>query len=372
MKNSISTIMFLTRLTAGRCGGVRSAWLVLETGSGKIPVRVYRKSGRSRARGTILSVGGLSVRGTDDPRIVLLNSAMARAGFTVIAPSYRDIDSFRITGDTLDEVVETVRAVCKRKDLSPSGTLSLIAPSFSGGICLAAAARHEVADRIDAVCTIGTFGNVGRVLRFLMENVEGDEYGRLIVMHNFIHYSVGKRPELQRALELAYLDNGFHREKPELDPYLASISAENRELFQELRHNRDFRTAVWAEAEKKVREEQDIFEVMDVTRHIGNIKARCVFIHGKHDNVIPASESEYLHRELARMGIKSTLAVTPLISHGDTTYRLSMLPDLVALVGAFKDFFRSAESAGRKRMKGDGARRNLHDLEFNLQCSRNE
>lgn len=342
MKYLFDAALFLARVTSGRCGETVCRDIMLETESSVIPAKVYQHPDTKKITGTVISVAGLSVYGIDDPRIVLLNRAIARSGFLVISPLFQEIRTFTITSASIDRLVEASHAVMQRKELCPSGTVSFIAPSFSGGICLAAAAKRENVGRINSVCTIGTFSNVRNVLRYLMESPESDEYGRLIVLKNFIHYALGMCPELERALELAYLDNGYQREIGELDSWLTVMSPLNRRLFFKLMDDIEFRTAVWEDIENKMRYELDIFEQLDVVSLAGTISGHCVFIHGERDDVIPPSESVMMHEAVLRAGGESTLAVTPLISHGDTRYTITMLPKLLKLISAFGNFFRSA------------------------------
>lgn len=344
MRHVINAVMFIARLISGRCGKTVSHNIMLGVAGGIIPAIVYLPANAVKIRGTVISIAGLSVHGTDDPRIILLNRAVALSGFAVVSPVIQEINSFKITAESIDHIADIALAVIQQKSLCPSGTVSFIAPSFSGGICLAAAAKRAIARRINAVCTIGTFSDVRKVLRYLMESRESDEYGRLIILKNFVHYAVGVRPELERALELAYLDNGYQREVRELDSWLIRMSSENRRLFLKLRDDREFRIAIWEKAEAVMRHELNIFEEMDIAGYAADISGHCVLIHGECDNVIPPAESAMMHEALLRAGGKSTLAVTPLVTHGDTKYTVSMLPKLVTLISAFGAFFKSASS----------------------------
>lgn len=344
MRRFFQAACFMGRLASGGCGEVLVFDTLLDGEALTLQARVFRPREGKPVRGTILSVIGLSVHGNDDARMDLLNRAMARAGFIVVSPSYDDIISFRISSETIDHVVESVRIIVRTVDLSPYGSLSIIAPSFSGGICLSAAARSEISPWIKAVCTIGGFSNVREVLHFLMGEPESDDYGRMIILKNFIHYHPLGNSELAGACETAYLDNGFSREVPELPAYLAKISRENRDVFMKLQQDSVFRMDFWSVIEKKLRRESDLFDKFHVFDYLDSLACNTILIHGEKDNVIPSSESVNLHREILKRGRSSFLAVTPLISHGDTSYRLSMLPELLRLVNVFNRFFKCAES----------------------------
>ncbi|MCE9596587.1 MAG: hypothetical protein K8S54_01335 [Spirochaetia bacterium] len=79
----------------------------------------------------------------------------------------------------------------------------------------------------------------------LIGRPDTDEYGRLILLRNFISLSIGKRPQVERALELAVLDNYFKNKSAAFPEFESSMRPRERTLLRRLREDTQFRLYHW-------------------------------------------------------------------------------------------------------------------------------
>ncbi len=299
---------------------------------------------RKPHKGIILTINGLAPLGNRDPRFERLNKAMAGAGYRVISPFMQDLCDFRIGVQNIRQIRTLIEAVQNDAELCPSGRLSIFAPSFAGTISLIAAADPAVHDRIDAICALGSFASAPNVIEKLFVDTDVDEYGRLILLYNYLYLSLGRNPELERALQLAIQDSYFHYNEPALPAHLATMSPENLRLFDSIRSNEAVRRFHWNVIEKRGKQKGHSPDAISAAQAsvIQNLKASVALIHGQDDRVVPASESRTLHRLLKNAGKESRLTITPLISHGDQTSPLKSLHHIPGLLAGFGFFFKKA------------------------------
>ena len=195
--------------------------IVLPIGDDFLNAVVYQKP-ENYPRGTILAIHGMSVTGNRDPRLVNVCKALAACGYMVISPLYPDIQEFLIKEKTVYTIAKTIENITRNPALCPIGKISIFSASFSAGMSIIAATQPETRELVKAICAIGTYSNVETSVEFLLRRQDNDEYGRLIVLRNFIHYSIGPSADLSEALRVAILDNGHCREEPELPALLST------------------------------------------------------------------------------------------------------------------------------------------------------
>ncbi len=341
MMNFIRAARFILHSQLGASPRVAEDTVELASGGERFPALVYRPA-EGRTRGTILVVAGMSVHGHRDARLTAIGRAFSSVGFVTVLPCFRDIEEFRITVMTIDTIASAIRAVAGDPLLSPHGRVSLFSPSFSAAMCIIAAARPDTSKLTTAVCSVGTFGNVDTVIRFLLERQDADEYGRMIVLRNFLHLSLGSNAGVEKALEICYLDNGFHRPEPELPAYLEGLPAADREVFTRLRNEPSFRLGHWERILNAGGEMRTLVDELSVVKRLASLRTPVALIHGADDSVIPPSESVMIFQELRRLGVPCRLVLTPLITHGDTAIGITALPELFRLARVFAFFLRNA------------------------------
>ncbi|MCC5813894.1 MAG: transcriptional regulator [Leptospira sp.] len=309
--------------------------------NGSLIADIYRPLGRSK--GLILTINGLAPLGNRDPRFILVNKSLCNLGFTVISTFYDEICDFKISLRNIEDIKDSISYITGDKNVSPQGKLSIFAPSFSGSLSLIAASDLEIANNLNTICTIGAYGNVETIIQNLFSNQELDEYGRMILLLNFLPISIGKNDSLFTALKLAIIDNYFKYKDNLLEPHYLQMSKENRDLFDQLKMDRNFRIKHWNIILKKGGENRILLTKLSVTNYLDTLSLPILFIHGEKDDVVPANESIMLYNHLSSRGLDCKLCVTNLISHGDTGFSLKILLELPKLVNSFSFFFKHTE-----------------------------
>lgn len=305
----------------------------------EVSALVFYPRKRSGRRGTILVIHGMSPMGNDDPRLTAVCSAFARCGYIAVSPLFPDIAAFTISAESVSRIAKTLCAVAANASLCPSGALSLFAPSFSAALSIIASSGEDTAGLVRAICSVGAFSSVRRVIHDLLTREDFDEYGRLIILQNFICHAPGFDMRASEVLREAALDNGLGREAPRHPVLLAGLEGPLRHRTSRLLHDADYRLSQWQAIESRSGEVRALMERLSVVDRIEGLKAGVALIHGSRDNVIPPGESIALQRRLGELGVASKLCITPLISHGDARGGLSPVRAW-DLLSAFAFFFR--------------------------------
>ena len=299
-----------------------------------------------RCKGTIAVVHGMSPKGIDDPRIVVLSQALSQAGYRVVVPEIHAIKALQIDARQVQCLAEVLHAIACTPALSPSGKISVLAPSFSGGLSIAAAARPELREQVTAICAIGAFTHVDSVMNYLLTNQNADQYGMYIVLKKILPLVSTHTAVLEKALDAAIADNlgadetQLNAQAASLQSYLATLTDHDRQAVQQILDNADYRLQLFELSRKAMAEE---IRQLDIASQIDDLHARVFLLHGQEDKVIPSSQSRLLHRKLKQHRKDVNLVISPFISHGDTRFSLMRLYDVVRLVNGFAFFLQAME-----------------------------
>jgi acetyl esterase/lipase len=305
-----------------------------ELGADRIPADIYRAAG-GRSRGTILSVHGMTLLGYRDPRIVKLCTVLSLSGHTIVNPHYAEIADLRVDLTSVDRVVDTIRAVTADPDLCPpSGRMGVLAHSFSAGLALSGMTRPEAEERVSVICTIGGAYNFDTALEAVLGRQDENHYPRRVLLWNFLHHSIGRRPGVERALRTALEDNGYKRQVPHLPQVLATLDPEDRELFLGLQN--DPRVRLY-HLERFRPMMEPMARAMDL---LEEVRLPVILVHGLHDTVVPASQARELYDRLRRRGVPVRLDISPILDHNRRYLGLRMLAPAKRIVQTFAQFFR--------------------------------
>jgi pimeloyl-ACP methyl ester carboxylesterase len=315
--------------------------IVLPLEGDSLDAVVYQKV-KSSSRGTILAIHGMTVKRNRDPRFVNVCESLAHCGYVVVSPLYPDIEGFLIKEETVHVIAKTIKCLTQNPDICHSGKISIFSASFSAGISIVAAAQPETRELVRAICAIGTYSNVETSVEFLLGGQDNDEYGRLIILRNFIHHSIEPSDDLSEALRVAILDNGHCRENQELPALLSTMPDGVRRMFIRLQREAAYRWYHWERICSPSNSVSGMLKRLSAVSTIDSLRAAVALVHGADDRVIPPSESVLLHRRLRACNKKSRLSLTMAISHGDATLTARMIPGLLDLTGTFAFFFRHA------------------------------
>lgn len=299
---------------------------------------VYEPPGS--VRGVIVCVHGISPFANEDPRLVVFARAIAAVGFRVIAPRFPSIAALQILPQQPAELVAVVEDVCQDPSLAPRGRVALLGVSLSGSFSLLAAADPRIADRVSAVCSIGGYTDLPRVIAWLLLTPGADPYGGWLVLANGLEALGGPHAALAAPVREGAVAL-FHRQPIVWEQIAASLvdagtltSTQTSQLLDWVEPGPG-RRAAWEVLRPVV---QERYAALDPARALQGLRAPVTLLHGRDDNVIPAVESVALARVGRAAGWNVRLEVTPLLSHGDAQRGIAWL-GIPGLVGALGGFF---------------------------------
>ncbi len=312
----------------------------------EIPAILYLPEGKSN--GTILAVNGLAYMGNRDPRFAAVCQSAAAVGYTVISPFLEEVTEFRIVKETIGRIKEMILSVSSNPEYCPDQKLAYLAPSFSGSMGLIAASDPIVGQRISSILTIGAYCDVETTLDYVMSSEDGDEYGRMILLYNFLKYALPlENGELESALKACVMDGSFSRDSLQLPEVMERIRPENKEIFQKLREDKTYRSAIWKQILSNAGKERSFLQDLQVKDKLHLLNCPISIVHGIGDNVVPSQEAVLMKNSLPER--TSKLVLTPLISHGDVGISLSQIPAIYDLIQGFAFFFKNASESEPQR-----------------------
>ncbi len=308
--------------------------------------RVYLPRGHPHQ--TVLLVSGVHPTGIDEPRLIDLARKLAEARVTVVTPDIPELSRFEIT-PTVTDHIETAGAWLASSDLAPSRRIGLMGISFSGGLAVVAAGRPALRDRLLYVFSLGGQDDLPSVLDYFCGNngngVSGQtaphDYGVAILL-----LTVAR--ELVPPTQVAPLTDAVRR-------FLWASYLTQLDQMAAM-HEFDAVRALESSMPQPASTLLHYVNTRDVA-HLGPLlrpyiatygsaaalsparsplpSAPVFLLHGRDDNVIPATESERLALRL-RGHAPVRLFLTDLISHADPNQPAHLL-DVLQLADFWGD-----------------------------------
>lgn len=283
----------------------------------------------------ILIVNGMTIKGIDDPRLIKQAEILRQLGYKVYLPQYPEVQNLEITRKTLNQICEDIHTIYKDNHNTKLGIFSV---SFSGALSVIAASREDLRDKIDSMLLIGSFASFYKTIEFLFLNLNIDYYGFYIVLKNFIEEIPEYRNKgLKEAFHIAAFDNALKRNPPLLDSHLEKLP-DTKKIFHEITNNIEIRKKILNQI-FSIKQIQNITSELDTLKHIKNCKARISLLHGKHDNVVPSSESLLIYNECKKYGVPAKLSITTLLDHGNVSANLNLIKEFYQLISTLNFFF---------------------------------
>lgn len=297
----------------------------------------YEPNNRRALKGTIIFIHGMALAGNRDPRQINVCRSLAAAGYRVLAPDIEDIRKINIRSENIYQVSDVIRVAASDRSITENGKVALFAPSFSAGMSLVAASLPEINNLVSSMCLIGAFADMAETILHIIDNENADPYAQHIMLYNFIEGVLGKNPEIKQALWLSIEDNWYQREQSQLDKYIKTLSEKKQQHIQKILHDKEYQLEI---AYKVMKDQMRLTEELRTINRVNGLKAATLLVHGKDDNVIPATQSDKLFQKMIEFGKTARVLKTPVISHGDTSIGLSMFPEISKLVAAFGWYFK--------------------------------
>jgi dienelactone hydrolase len=308
--------------------------------AGSMRARVYAPVGTSHQ--TVLLVSGLHPAGIDEPRLTALARRLAEANVTVVTPDIPELSRFEVTPVATDRIEAAARWLATDSGLAPTGRIGVMGISFSGGLAVVAAGRASVRNRLLYVFSFGGHDDLGRVLAYFCTGREDEtatplpmphDYGVAIVLLNVAERLVPPdqleplRAAVRRFLWASYLDR---IDKPRAQREFAALREVARTLPEpaatllRLVNDRDV-----AHLGPRLQPYVGFYADQPALSPARSPapSAPIYLLHGRDDNVIPATESRHLAERL-RGRVPVCLLVTDLISHVDADEPAHLIDDL--------------------------------------------
>ena len=292
-----------------------------------------------RADHAMLVVHGVHRLGIDEPRLVAFSRALASQGIEVMTPQLPGIADFRIT----PESITTIGDAAKELRARTGKKVGLFGLSFSGGLALMAAADARFKDDVAFVVAVGAHHDLSRVARFFATNetfkpdgtkfhIQAHEYGALVLAYahpeDFFPHD---EAEVARACLRAVLYETTCQE--------SSLPAATRvEMKYVFAHDAaHFADRILTAANKHQAE----YAAVSPRGKLAGLQAKVLLLHGSGDDVIPASETEWLAKEVPAQSLEAAL-ISPAVSHVEMGDKPGVI-DQLRVVHFIAQMFEEAE-----------------------------
>jgi len=316
----------LRRWIPVRSDEVSTRDVTIPTRHGPLIARTYVSTPASPS--TLVVIPGVHRGGLDEPRQTFFATRLAASGLTVIVAPLPDLREFRLTARSTAQIEDVVRWVAANPALAPRGRLGLAGISFAGGLALVAAGRPSIADSLDLVLSLGGHGDFGRTLRYYATGLLPDGTVRLPHDYSVAIATIAALPWIVPADQAAALEDGI---RTYLEAAFDTSDAQ-QEAARLLARARDD-AARLPEPARAILTAVVNRDVVALGRRLAPAivplstepalspadspppRAPIFLLHGRDDNVIPASETSALAAHYARQGVRVRSLLTPVLSH---------------------------------------------------------
>ena len=295
---------------------------IILSGSSPNPIhaRLYLPHGVTNPPGMVV-VHGVHHLGMNEPRLVNFARAFAASGVAILTPELPGISDYHVDLQSIEVIGESTHELRQRLHTPKVGLMGL---SFSGGLSLLAAADPEFAPNISYVVAVGAHDDLSRVSRFFINNqifrpdgsvqhLQAHDYGALVLVYShledfFLPADVEKARFTLRSL--------LYEDVPVAQKEIQHLSPQGRAKMQLLFDHKI--NAIAPELLKDIDAHQKEMTAVSPAGKLYHLKADVLLLHGAGDDVIPASETLWLAREVPPEHLKNAL-ITPVLSHVNMT-----------------------------------------------------
>lgn len=285
----------------------------VETLHSTLRYRLYLPQGGMR--GAMVLLHGVHHLGIEEPRLVSFARSLAGTGVVVMTPELKDLADYHITSETIDLIGQSAVILSGRVD-RPVGMMGL---SFAGGLALLAASKPEYSRLISFVLAVGAHDDMGRVARFFAANtienpdgsstpLEAHEYGVLVLAYSHLDHFFS--PQDMRPAQTA-LRLWLWEKTDDAMVYARQMSPAGQAKFDQLVHHHELlRPQIMEEIERH----SDEMQAVSPHGHMSQLKVPVYLLHGSGDNVIPASETMWLAKDVPANELRASL-ISPALIH---------------------------------------------------------
>jgi pimeloyl-ACP methyl ester carboxylesterase len=297
---------------------VQSEDLQIPAGGALISARLYRPAGVAHPHGMLIA-HGIHHLGINEPRLENFARAVAGAGIEVLTPELTALADYHVDATDIATIGDSAGWLEQKLG---NGPVTVTGISFAGGLVLLAACDPKYAAHFKAVALMGAYADLARASRFLVTDEEEFPDARRLP---FAAHPYGAQVLVYARLnkffppeDLAAAHEGLRYwlwEQPEqAKPWLEKLSPDSRAIMESLfAHKFD---ALRPKMLEVIRADEPQLDAISPHGHISGIRVPVFILHGSGDDIIPASESLWLEREVPPAKLRAAL-VTPVFSHVD-------------------------------------------------------
>jgi len=273
----------------------------------------------------------------------------------VVAVPLPDLRAFQITGRSTDQIEDAIAWMTADRTLAPTGRVTVVGVSFSGGLAIVAAGRPRLANHISTVVSLGGHANLQRTMRYLCTGQLPDgtiptphEYGAAIILLAAVDRVVpADQSDALRRNVTDFLDASSvaSTDTTRAESMLEGVRARAAllpEPSRTLMH--EVLTADLASLGPKLLPfDDDLGSDAALSPDRSPAPAVPVFLmHGSTDNVIPSSEAPLLADYLRSHGTPGvTMLVSPFLTHASIAAQIN-LSETGRLVYFWRNVFEAA------------------------------
>jgi dienelactone hydrolase len=299
------------------------------TRDGPLLARIYTPA-RAPSH-TVVVFPGVHGGGVDEPRLATFCGRLASTGLEVVCAPLPELRRFLITRHSTDAIEDVTLDIASDPSLAPRGRVGLVGVSFSGGLALVAAGRPRLRGRLEAVLSLGGYGDLPRALRFLCTGELPDGSHRTPHDYGLAVIALAAIPRLVPPDQTDALERGIRTFlEASLDDSpgqarAAALVADAR--AQAAAMPEPARGILLATLDRRVDTLGRLLAPLvdslasdpALSPERSPITDAPVFLlHGRDDNVIPSTETPLAAADLIRRGNpRVQWLLTPLLSHAD-------------------------------------------------------
>ncbi|MCR6628762.1 MAG: lysophospholipase [Magnetospirillum sp.] len=268
-----------------------------------------------RARAGLVLVPGAAKEGKDDPRLVALAQALARARFLVLVPEIPNLRAQEVTAGDRQPILDAARFLLTERRVPGVGVAAV---SYAGLPAVLAALEEP---RIDFLVQVGAPYDLTAIITFFTtgayregpgqdwRHAQPNAYGKWV----FVRANARRLDDsTDRALLAAVAERKMADEAAAVDDLTAKLGPQGRSVMALLDNTDPARVpALIAALPPRIQAE---IAAMDLApRDLSRLNARLYLFHGRDDRIIPWTESA----ALARMAPHAELILLDNLAHAD-------------------------------------------------------
>jgi len=269
----------------------------------------------AKAGAGLVLVPGAAREGKDDPRLVALAQALARARFLVLVPDIANLRAQEIAATDRQPIQDAARFLLDERRMPGVGVAAI---SYAGIPALLAALEEP---RIDFVVTVGAPYDLSAIITFFTtgffrdgpgqdwQRAQPNAYGKWV----FVKANAKRLDDSgDRALLAGIAERKMADEASDVTDLTARLKPQGRAVMALLDNTDPAQVpALMAALPPRIRAE---IAAMDLAaRDLSQMAAKVFLIHGRDDRIIPWTESA----ALARAAPKAELTLLDNLAHAD-------------------------------------------------------